>query len=165
MNKNRFPAYMGFVLSLSLLTGCELTGFAQSTWSPIKRSELELRASQAMNRGDYLTAESDLRKLSRNYPEDFQYQLELGYLYLRTGEYMKAHGLIYGVTQQIPKNIQAWELLGLVQLRLATASFIESQTLASSNKNNQIIEWLFELQTGQNFPQLDETKTTLPGSD
>lgn len=150
--KNKRLIFRWVVVFMMVLftVSCQSTSF-YSSGNDSYRQDLEAKSSRAMQRGDYVDAENHLLRLKRLFPNDFKYKLELSYLYFRTGEYLKAERLLTHVNKSLPDSKQAWELLALVYLRLATHAYVEVNALDAKHRDLPILTWLLEIQTGNDF--------------
>ncbi|CUS48812.1 MAG: Tad secretion system lipoprotein TadD [Idiomarinaceae bacterium HL-53] len=134
--------------SIYLVIALYISGCA-TTLNPLEVSPSQQRQTLqvAMQQGDYYQAEALLLKLIKSHPTDHLLRLELAYLYFRLGDWTQSRWYLEQLVTEQPESIHVWELLALVNLRLATQAYVEVDVLREQETSLPILEWLMEIQS------------------
>ena len=111
-------------LVIFVLSGCELQNIKPSG-DISEIIEVEKRAAVAYQNEDWQAAEREYLYLAKNVPSQPDPWFRLGNIYARTNRLDAAVAAYRNALIRDSKNSKIWHNLGIVQLRLATNTFIE----------------------------------------
>ncbi|TRW49482.1 tetratricopeptide repeat protein [Aliidiomarina halalkaliphila] len=129
---------------LLFVVGCSATSSHQR---PVLESitTLEQGARIAYTAGDFLSAEAYLHQLLEHEPSFAEGWFLLGNLHLRQHRFVAAQRAYEHALRLAPEHTLAWHNLAITQLRIATATLVESRRLGPLYQP-ELLEWLLQLQ-------------------
>lgn len=134
---------------LLLVVGCNTTSSQQSQ-ALESTTTLEQGARLAYEAGDFLSAEAYLHQLLENEPSFAEGWFILGNLHLRQHRFAAAQRAYEHALRLAPEHALAWHNLAITQLRIATATLVESRRTGSLYQP-ELLEWLLQLQGAVNY--------------
>ncbi|WP_194755926.1 tetratricopeptide repeat protein [Aliidiomarina indica] len=136
--------WSGLIACVFFLAGCASTGNKViSSQQPI--DTLERAARLAYDAGDFLSAEAYLHQLLEHEPRFAEGWFLLGNLHLRQHRFSAAQRAYEYTLNLAPDHALAWHNLAITQLRIATATLIESRQQGPLHQP-ELLEWLLNLQ-------------------
>ena len=119
---------------LLFLSACQLQNTKpQSNRDLSEVMELQQQAQTAYDEGDWKTAISAYQELSTISPSDAEPWFRMGNAYARLQQPYDAIAAYREAIVRNPKNGKIWHNLGIVQLRQASATFVEMQQHLDEN--------------------------------